>query len=168
MSVSENNPEQDIRIHVETSPFPIDKTRIRTLIGNILGHFEIQGALVEIAVVDDSAILGLHAQYLGRPKTTDVISFDLSEEGPGSRCFQILVNAQQAVRQAALRGHDPQEELALYIVHGLLHNLGYDDGRPDQARRMHRMEDRLLKQYGWKAVYYQDPSPNTERKQKHG
>lgn len=168
MSVSENNPEQDIRIHAETSPFPIDKTRIRALIGHILGHFAIRRACVDIAVADDSAIAALHTQYFGRPKTTDVISFDLSEEGRGVRCFQILVNAQQAVRQAALRGHGPQEELALYIVHGLLHNLGYDDSRSDQARRMHRMEDRLLEQYGWKAVYYRDPSPTTERKQKHG
>jgi probable rRNA maturation factor len=154
MSAARNNPEYDIRITVEIKPFPIDPARLRTLVRKVLRQFEIPAACADIAVVDDSAIRQMHARYLGRPKITDVISFDLSEDPRGCRCFQILVNAQEAARQAARRGHLPQAELALYIVHGLLHNLGFDDAAPAQARRMHRMEDRLLEQVGCGAVYY--------------
>ncbi len=158
MSAARNNPDYDIRITVEIKPFPIDPARLRTLVRKVLREFEIPVACADIAVVDDSAIRQMHARYLGRSKITDVISFDLSENPRGRRCFQILVNAQEAVRQAARWGHRPQAELALYIVHGLLHNLGYDDRDPAQARCMHRMEDRLLAQYGCGAVYYRQKS----------
>jgi probable rRNA maturation factor len=158
MSDVRNKPEYDIRITMETNPFPIDVGGIRTLIRKILRQFEISAAFIDVAVVDDSSIRQLHARYLGRAKITDVISFDLSEDPQGRRCFQILANAQEAARQADRRGRRPQAELALYIVHGLLHNLGYDDRNPAQARRMHRMEDRLLAQHAGGAVYYRRKS----------
>lgn len=163
MSASENSPDCDIRISAETKPFPIQPARIRALIRNVLSQFE-AAACVDVAVVDDAAISQMHGQYLVRPKTTDVISFDLSDDRSGRRCFQIIVNAQQAARQAVLRGHAPQEELALYIVHGLLHHLGYDDADARQARRMHRMEDRILRRNGCGAVYYHEESQTIERK----
>jgi probable rRNA maturation factor len=58
-----------------------------------------------------------------------------------------------AVRQALLRNHSSQAELALYITHGLLHNLGFDDTAEDQAEEMHNTEDEILKQLGYGLVY---------------
>ncbi|MCK4997930.1 MAG: rRNA maturation RNase YbeY, partial [Anaerohalosphaera sp.] len=55
------------------------------------------------------------------------------------------VNAEQAERQAIKRGHSGESELALYVVHGLLHNLGFDDIDERDAIEMHRMEDEILK-----------------------
>ncbi len=165
MSASRNNPDYEIRIHVETRPFPINTARIGKLIRQVLCRFEVPAACADIAVMDDTALSRMHARYLGRSKITDVISFDLSEDPAGFRFFQIFVNAQEAARQAARRGHSPQAELALYIVHGLLHQFGYDDTSPSSARRMHRLEDQILEQYGWGAVYYPRQS-ETERKRK--
>ncbi len=46
--------------------------------------------------------------------------------------------------------------MALYITHGLLHNLGFDDADPEQARRMHAAEDEILQDFGYGLVYNRD------------
>ena len=58
-----------------------------------------------------------------------------------------------AVRQANQRGHSSEAELALYITHGLLHNLGFDDSTKKQARKMHETEDKILQEFGYGIVY---------------
>jgi len=58
-----------------------------------------------------------------------------------------------AVREANLRGHSSEAELALYITHGLLHNFGFDDSTPGKARKMHNVEDEILQQLGYGLVY---------------
>ena len=116
---------------------------------------------ISIAVVDDIGIRKLNNRFLNRKATTDCLSFDLSEEpereseaeNPASRIFELIVNGEMAARQADLRGHSSEAELALYITHGLLHHLGFDDATPDQARKMHETEDEILKQLGYGSVY---------------
>jgi probable rRNA maturation factor len=116
---------------------------------------------VSIAVVDDIQIRELNGRFLNRKKTTDCLSFDLSNgnemepnaEKPTSRMLELVVNGEMAARQAALRGHSSEAELALYITHGLLHNLGFDDATPSQARKMHDAEDEILQQLGYGSVY---------------
>jgi probable rRNA maturation factor len=58
-----------------------------------------------------------------------------------------------AVRQANLRGHSSEAELALYITHGLLHNLGFDDSTQGQAEKMHNIENEILQQLGYGPIY---------------
>jgi len=116
---------------------------------------------MSIVVVDDTRIRELNGRFLNRKTTTDCLSFDLSggnEEGPkaenpASRMFELIVNGEMAVRQAELRGHSSEAELALYIAHGLLHHFGFDDVTPGQARRMHEAEDEILQQLGYGSVY---------------
>jgi probable rRNA maturation factor len=62
-----------------------------------------------------------------------------------------------AVKQANMRGHSSEAELALYITHGLLHNFGFDDSTQKQAEKMHNIEDQILQQLGYGPVY------NTEK-----
>lgn len=116
---------------------------------------------ISIAVVDDSQIRQLNGRFLNRKGTTDCLSFDLSdgdEEEPQannqrSRMLELIVNGQMAARQAHQRGHSSEAELALYITHGLLHNFGFDDATPSQARAMHEAEDEILHQLGYGSVY---------------
>ena len=67
--------------------------------------------------------------------------------------FELVVNGEMAVRQAKLRGHSGEAELALYVTHGLLHNLGFDDSTQNRAKKMHDTEDEILEQVGYGAVY---------------
>jgi probable rRNA maturation factor len=99
------------------------------------GRFDLKKlALVEVAVVSDATIARVHRQFMGVPGATDVITFDHGE---------IVVSADTARVQAAEHGHGVTDELALYIIHGLLHLNGWDDIAPRDRARMHRTQDRI-------------------------
>ena len=70
-----------------------------------------------------------------------------------SKNFEIVINADQAARQAAEREHSTEAEIALYLTHGLLHNLGFDDQDEQQAKKMHETEDTILKEEGFGIIY---------------
>ena len=115
---------------------------------------------ISIAIVDDTQIRKLNSQFLNRKTSTDCLSFDLSDDerktkapNRNSRILELVVNGEMAVRQANLRGHSSEAELALYITHCLLHNLGFNDSTRSQARKMHDTEDRILQQFGYGLVY---------------
>lgn len=117
-----------------------------------------------------------HQEYLGEPGTTDVITFDMSDpdaaahfspEGtemlsglPGRDLdADLLICFDVAARQAEARDHAVEQELLLYVVHGLLHCLGHDDHDADAAARMHEAEDRVLTALGIGATYSR-PAPS--------
>lgn len=132
----------------------LDTVRIEQLANAVWARFGTAKAIVSIAVVDDERISKLNEQFLKRKRTTDCLSFDLSDgQNPDEKCFEIIVNAELAARCAEQVQHSPQDELALYIVHGLLHQLGFDDQNPDQARKMHQAEEQILGQLGYDFVY---------------
>ena len=109
--------------------------------GARLGH-------VDVAVVSSRRIAALNRRYLGRRGATDVLSFDLSDDASGAGLTaQIVVSGDLAARQGRSRGTGPQRELLLYVVHGLLHLLGYDDRTPRQAGRMRARQEELLGEF---------------------
>jgi probable rRNA maturation factor len=95
----------------------------------------------------------MNRRFLDKNAATDVISFDVSDDDSKEKTFDIAVNAQMAKKQAQSRGHTAQAELALYILHGLLHNLGFDDVTSRKAAKMHETEDDILEKFGFGAVY---------------
>jgi len=108
---------------------------------------------VEIAVVGRRRMATLNEAHLGHAGPTDVLTFDLSTGSNGGVSALIVVCADLAVRQGRRRGHAAWKELLLYVAHGLLHVMGYDDRSADQARRMHAREDELLEAFGVGRVY---------------
>ena len=108
---------------------------------------------ISIAIVDDNEIRALNKQFRSSKSVTDCLSFDLSGDEKGSKIYDLVVNGEMAVRQANQRGHSSEAELALYITHGLLHNLGFDDSTKNQARKMHETEDEILQEFGYGPVY---------------
>jgi probable rRNA maturation factor len=98
---------------------------------------------VEVAVVSDAVIARVHRDFMDIPGVTDVITFDHGE---------IVVSAQTAARCAVEHGHSVDAELALYIVHGLLHLNGYDDMTPEARKVMHAVQNRI-----WRALLRRFP-----------
>ena len=131
----------------------IDTDRLETLTRDICRQFAVAHAVISIAIVDDKGIIAVNRRFLDRTTATDVISFDLTDADDDCRTFDIVINAEQASRQADERGHSMQAELALYITHGMLHNLGFDDTQEDDAKKMHAMEDQILQQAGFGIIY---------------
>jgi len=108
---------------------------------------------ISIALVDDAEIRRVNRQFLNRNNSTDCLSFDLSDDTGSAKSFELLINAERAIREASRRGHLAEAELALYITHGLLHHLGFDDSTPAKAKKMHNTEDEILQQLGYGLVY---------------
>jgi probable rRNA maturation factor len=108
---------------------------------------------ISIAIVDDDEIRELNREFLHSKATTDCLSFDLSDDENGLKIFDLVVNGEMAVRQAKQRDHSSEAELVLYITHGLLHNLGFDDSAKNQAKKMHETEDEILQEFGYGLVY---------------
>jgi probable rRNA maturation factor len=114
---------------------------------------------ISIAIVGDDEIKRFNRNFLNRKAVTDCLSFDFSDNEEGPKLFDLIVNGEMAVRQAKQRGHPSEAELVLYITHGLLHNLGFDDLTASQARKMHETEDEILQEFGYGPVYNKPATP---------
>lgn len=104
-------------------------------------------AEADIAVVDEEEIRRLNRRHLGHEWTTDVLSFDMTDSPGRGLSVQIVICGPQAVRQGPHHGNTPANELMIYVIHGLLHQMGYEDSTIRGAAKMHAREDELLRQF---------------------
>ena len=123
---------------------------------------EIGQATVGILLVDDRRMAALHSKWLGLQGPTDVITFDLSDGIKGGPLLgDIAVSTETARRMSRDYGWTPRQELAYYVIHGLLHLTGYDDTSPVLRRAMRARERTLMQTLGMPC-----PRRNTCRKTK--
>jgi len=94
---------------------------------------------VSLLLTDDAEIARVHADYLGDATPTDVISFEMGESA------EVVVSVETARRVAKQNGTSMRAEIALYIVHGLLHTVGFDDKEERARCRMREAERQILK-----------------------
>jgi probable rRNA maturation factor len=127
---------------------PIDRGRMRAVARAVLEGEQIRKAEVSLAFVDNTTIHTLNKRYLDHDEPTDVLSFPLSEAKSGSLSGEVVIGAEVARDQAARRGHAVEAELALYVIHGLLHLCGYDDHDDAGAAAMRQREKHYLHQLG--------------------
>jgi probable rRNA maturation factor len=152
------NQEQNITVQI-TKSFggpDVDFAKLTKLVKSVCSRFRLSKATVSIAIVDDAEIRRVNKEFLSSDSPTDCLSFDLSDESSRSKAgklFELVVNGEKALKEAKLRGHSGEAELALYITHGLLHNLGFDDSTKAKAKKMHDTEDEILQQLGYGLVY---------------
>jgi probable rRNA maturation factor len=114
-----------------------------------------RGAEVNIVFANDADVIRLNRQFMRRSGITDVLAFPLADENapPGNNIIgDVVVNAEHAFEEANVRGVSPREELALYLVHGLLHLAGYDDHGAAKAKAMYEREEEVLRAAGWDYV----------------
>jgi len=90
---------------------------------------------IEVSLVSDETIAGVHAEFMDDPSSTDVITFHHGE---------ILVSVDTARREGPAHGKSATEETLLYIVHGLLHLSGHTDLKEPDRAAMHRTQDSIL------------------------
>jgi len=90
---------------------------------------------VGVAIVSDRRISEVHEEFMGLAGATDVITFEHGD---------IVISAETARANAARFGQRVDREVALYIVHGLLHLNGFDDTEPRARRRMHAAQARVM------------------------
>ena len=113
-----------------------------------------------LVIVGQERVQQLNLSYLGRDEPTDVLAFQMlpgpstAKENKSSpfvlppdgvpHLGEVIISYPQAVIQAAERQHPVRKEIAILIIHGILHLLGYDHDRPEPERRMKTREEEIL------------------------
>jgi probable rRNA maturation factor len=147
-----SNPAAGPGIEVEISNtqghLPIDQAALSGLARRVLAGEGIDRASLSIALVDDRTIHGLNRRHLAHDWPTDVISFVLSEPGEPALSGELIVSGERAASVARRLGADAGAELALYVVHGLLHLCGYDDLTDRDRSAMRGREGEILAREG--------------------
>ena len=123
---------------------------------------------LSLVITDDDTVRGLNRDYRGLDEITDVLSFSTAHEGhwqgdgapsapTGDDGFvypedepmpigEVIISYPQVVRQA--KDEDSKKELALLVVHGILHLVGYDHAESDEEAVMWAKQDEVLSGLG--------------------
>jgi probable rRNA maturation factor len=152
----------------------LDADRLHRLAIAVLDAEGVSGPLeLGVAVTTDEEVHRLNRDYLGHDYNTDVLSFGMEEES-GSRSQKsetrvdnnpkskirnlkfitpierpaylgdIAISYDRAAEQAPDYGLTTDREVALLLIHGILHLLGYDDTEDEARERMHARQQELL------------------------
>ena len=90
---------------------------------------------LEVSIVSDPDIAKVHGKFMDDPSPTDVITFDYGE---------IISSADTALRESNDMGVSIERELALYIIHGMLHLAGYRDGTSAEFKQITELQEKIL------------------------
>ena len=134
---------------------PVDFEDCISVARMILDDFGFDQSEISIALVDDPTIRDLNKQYLNHDYETDVISFVL-EESDTALTGQLLVSTDTAEKMGQQIGVPMQHELLLYVIHGMLHLVGFDDTDPESVEKMRAAEADYLGRFGIK--HHWEPS----------
>lgn len=133
--------------------FPIDTPALtRAALAALNAHDLPPQAALTIALLSDESIQTLNRQYRGVDAPTDVLSFPAEalpeeiEEAP--YLGDVLIGYTYVEAQSAREGYPLAESLALMVVHGVLHLLGYDHDTPENRADMWNVQADILKQLG--------------------
>lgn len=98
---------------------------------------------ISVAIVDDPTIHQLNQRYLQHDYPTDVLAFIL-EEFDAHLEGEIVISAEAARRNAIVYHQTPEHEILLYVIHGALHLVGYQDHSAEEIKTMRMAEQRYM------------------------
>ena len=111
-------------------------------------------AELSVVLTGDGRGRRLNKAFRGKDKTTDVLSFPLLEGKPLKAGLgktvplgDVVISVPQTRRQAAGNGKTFKQELALLLVHGVLHLLGHDHATKAQEKKMFALQERLVRKF---------------------
>jgi len=126
-----------------TSATPLDEPALAELARSTLIAEGQRRVELSVSFVDDDEIADLHERYMREPGPTDVLSFPLDDDDVDERGVRVLGDVVIAPAVAARNNpEDPQAELRLLVVHGVLHVLGYDHENDDERAEMWARQQR--------------------------
>ena len=127
----------------------INPRLLKQIVEALFVELEISEAELGINLVGAKEMARVNWQFLRHEGSTDVITFNHSEIGIRNSELQLhgelFVCLDDAVAQAKEFKTHWQAEVVRYIIHGVLHLLGYDDLKPALRRKMKREENRLVR-----------------------
>ena len=151
---------EQIDIHVDDEfRALVDKGRVRKILRQVLKAEDVSPPYeASLVFTDSEKVRQLNRHYRGVDQPTDVLAFYMHQQIGSDSSFtlppdgvthlgEIIISCPQALAQAREQGHSAQRELALLVIHGALHLLGYDHEESREAKKMRAREKELLEKY---------------------
>jgi probable rRNA maturation factor len=150
----------------------IDPARLASIAADLLQHEAVASAEISVALIDGGTMRELNRQHLDHDYDTDVLSFLLECDGPATSRSdasrgagkaiegEVLISTDVAAKAAEEFGWSIESEVILYLVHGLLHLVGYDDLSDDEKEIMRERERYHLARWDLHPVYA-EPQPES-------
>ncbi len=142
-----------IRINLENKNprKKIDLGKLEKVARSVLRYYKMNSAEVNIRFLSSQKIRALNERYLNRNEATDVIAFQNDPEKPECATGinenflgDVVISTDRAEKNAKEYGTRFTEEVALYVIHGLLHLKGLEDKTPKGKQVMRGIENELL------------------------
>ena len=129
----------------------VQQRRLREAALKTLAHEAFPGrAELTLVITGDDQICALNRQYRGVDRPTDVLAFgDDQVEAAADKPFylgDVIISYPRAHAQAQAAGHSTADELALLVIHGVLHLLGHDHAGRNEKRKMWAVQDDVLRE----------------------
>ncbi|WP_279482718.1 rRNA maturation RNase YbeY [Aureimonas sp. SK2] len=110
------------------------------------------GTEVSVTLSDDEDVQALNAEWRGKDKPTNILSFPMMPlapgDAPGPMLGDLILARQTLEREAAAEGKSPDDHFRHLLVHGILHLLGHDHETDADADAMEALEISILARLG--------------------
>ena len=127
----------------------VDLEKVRAVCERILDDCGMTSGRMNVVLVDGDTIQQYNRDFLQHDYPTDTISFPIEDRrSEGHLEGEVLACTEIAKRRAAEFGWTAEEELLLYVVHGMLHLTGFDDTTSEQQAVMQEKEREYLATLG--------------------
>jgi len=128
---------------------PLNLPQITKIAKQILRYEGIKSSELSIVFVTSQKIRAFNKKFLNRNYTTDVLAFDMGDQNTSIKMKAVLfgdiiISTDAAIQNARMFKTLVEYEITLYIVHGILHLLGYDDHKREDIKNMRSKEQELL------------------------
>jgi probable rRNA maturation factor len=118
----------------------LSQEKVRKKAAKILSALALSDRELSLTLINDRAMARLNRETFGRRGPTNVIAFPLDDApspgGPPALLGEVVISLETTRRQAQEFGWPWQELLDFFLIHGILHLLGYDHEEPAAAARM--------------------------------
>lgn len=139
-----------INVSNEQKVVKVTKQRIVSLVRFLFRKESIQDQTISILFCDDKRMKTFHKQFMGLNTVTDVMAFPTdSQHCPDLKQYlgDVVVSAERAKIVASTYDQSVVREIDRYVVHGILHLLGYDDKTTNKKKIMTLRQEAILKQF---------------------
>lgn len=124
-------------------PRVVDEQALAALAAETLAAEGVDAAELSLSFVDEREMAELHERYMHEPGSTDVLSFPLGDDDIDEEGVRMLGDVVIAPSVAARNNpSDPDAEMRLLVVHGVLHVLGYDHEDDEERAEMWARQQR--------------------------
>lgn len=134
-----------IHVYQQHPARTLEAAQVRTLVARMAAAEETQIDEVSIVLADHATVLGLNRRFLEHDYITDVLSFPLGGDDASGLAGEVYVDLDTAAERHKEFNASFTEEALRYVIHGVLHLMGYADTTEEGRQHMRAKEDHYLR-----------------------